>query len=90
MLLLFAANPGRALSKQALIEAIWPNVTVSEDSLFQCIRELRAALGDSRRQIIRLASGGGYVFTALAAQGPSDAPASRLRPGRTCSSGRRR
>lgn len=70
MLRLFAANPGRALSKQALIEAVWPNVYVSEDSLFQCIRELRAALGDNRRQIIKLASGGGYVFTAAASAGP--------------------
>jgi DNA-binding winged helix-turn-helix (wHTH) protein/Flp pilus assembly protein TadD len=64
MLRLFAANPGRPLGKQELMEAVWPNVTVSEDSLFQCIRELRAALGDRSRQIIRLASGGGYVFAA--------------------------
>lgn len=72
MLRLFAANPGRALSKQELMEAVWPNVYVSEDSVFQCIRELRAALGDSQRQIIRLASGGGYVFTA---QGSSEGQA---------------
>jgi DNA-binding winged helix-turn-helix (wHTH) protein len=39
MLILFATNPGRVLSKQELAEAIWPNVTVGEDSLFQCIRE---------------------------------------------------
>ncbi len=77
MLRLFAANPGRALSKQALIEAVWPNVYVSEDSLFQCIRELRAALGDDRRQIIKLASGGGYVFTA-SSQGSSVGPASAV------------
>ena len=72
MLRLFAASPGRALSKQELMEAIWPNVIVSEDSLFQCIRELRTALGDNRRQIIKLASGGGYVFTAA----PTDAASS--------------
>jgi DNA-binding winged helix-turn-helix (wHTH) protein/Flp pilus assembly protein TadD len=75
MLRVFAANPGRALGKRELMEAVWPNVTVGEDSLFQCVRELRAALGDSRRQIIRLASGGGYVFaaaTASPAQGPGD------------------
>jgi DNA-binding winged helix-turn-helix (wHTH) protein/tetratricopeptide (TPR) repeat protein len=64
MLRLFAANPSRVLGKQELMEAIWPNVHVGEDSLFQCIRELRGALGDDKRQIIKLASGGGYVFTA--------------------------
>jgi len=74
MLRLFAANPGRPLGKQELMEAVWPNVTVSEDSLFQCIRELRAALGDDRRQIIRLASGGGYVFTAEATVGATARP----------------
>lgn len=64
MLQLFAANAGRVLSKQELIEAVWPNVHVSDDSLFQCIREIRTALGDERRQTIKLASGGGYLFTA--------------------------
>lgn len=63
MLRLFAANPGRVLSKQELMATIWPNVHVGEDSLFQCIRELRTALGDDRRQTIKLASGGGYIFT---------------------------
>ncbi len=40
MLRLFAANPTRVLSKQELMEAVWPNVHVGEDSLFQGIREL--------------------------------------------------
>ena len=62
MLQLFVANAGRVLSKQDLIEAIWPNVHVSEDSLFQCIREIRTALGDDRRQLIKLVSGRGYLF----------------------------
>ena len=44
MLRLFAANPGRVLSKRELMEAVWPDVHVGEDSLFQCIREIRAAL----------------------------------------------
>jgi DNA-binding winged helix-turn-helix (wHTH) protein/tetratricopeptide (TPR) repeat protein len=62
LLTLFAANPGRILSKPELMEAIWPNVHVGDDSLFQCIRELRAALSDDQRQIIKLVSGRGYMF----------------------------
>ncbi|MCK1735439.1 winged helix-turn-helix domain-containing protein [Bradyrhizobium sp. 138] len=62
MLRLFATSGGRVLSKQELMEAVWPNVHVGEDSLFQCIRELRTALGDERRQLIKLASGGGYLL----------------------------
>ena len=64
MLLQFVANPGQVLSKQQLTEAVWPNVHVSDDSIFQCIRELRTALGDERRQLIQLVSGRGYLFEA--------------------------
>jgi DNA-binding winged helix-turn-helix (wHTH) protein/tetratricopeptide (TPR) repeat protein/TolB-like protein len=64
MLQLFATNPGRVLSKQDLIDAIWPNVHVGDDSLFQCVREIRTALGDDQRQMIKLVSGRGYLFEA--------------------------
>jgi DNA-binding winged helix-turn-helix (wHTH) protein/tetratricopeptide (TPR) repeat protein len=64
MLRLFAANAGRVLSKQQLMEAVWPNVHVGEDSLFQCIREIRTALGDDKRQMVRVISGRGYLFEA--------------------------
>jgi len=62
LLILFAANPGRILGKQELMDSVWPNVHVGEDSLFQCVRELRAALGDDQRQIVKLVSGRGYMF----------------------------
>src|SRR5580698_4915770 len=62
MLRLLAANPGRVLGKRELLEAIWPNVNVGDDSLFQCIRELRAALGDDQRQMIKSVSSRGYMF----------------------------
>lgn len=64
MLRVFAAHPGRVLSKPRLMEAVWPNVHVGEDSLFQCVREIRAALGDEQRQMIKLVSGRGYLFMA--------------------------
>lgn len=69
MLKLFATNPGRVLSKQELMEAVWPDIHVGEDSLFQSIRELRAALGDEQRQIIKLMSGRGYLFAAVVSGG---------------------
>lgn len=64
MLHLFAANAGRVVSKQELMEAIWPNIHVGEDSLFQCIREIRTALGDDERSLIKVVSGRGYLFDA--------------------------
>ncbi|HVZ51757.1 MAG TPA: winged helix-turn-helix domain-containing protein [Pseudolabrys sp.] len=62
MLTLFAANAGRVLSKQELTEAVWPKVHVGEDSLFQCIREVRNALGDDRHAMIKVVPGRGYRF----------------------------
>lgn len=80
MLRLFAASGGRVLSKQELMEAVWPNVHVGEDSLFQCIRELRTALGDERRQLIKLASGGGYLLAAEVVEAPAAGPAQGTAP----------
>jgi DNA-binding winged helix-turn-helix (wHTH) protein len=59
VLQILAANAGRVVSKQELMDAVWPKVHVGEDSLFQCIREIRAALGDDRRQLIKVVSGRG-------------------------------
>ena len=64
ILRLLTTNAGRVLSKQQLMEAVWPNIHVGEDSLFQCIREIRTALGDDRRQVVRVISGRGYLFQA--------------------------
>jgi DNA-binding winged helix-turn-helix (wHTH) protein/Flp pilus assembly protein TadD len=71
MLSLFVANSGRVLGKQQLMDAVWPTVHVSDDSLFKCIRELRAALGDTERQLIKLVSGHGYLFEAEVATEPA-------------------
>lgn len=77
MLWLFATRAGRVLGKQELIEAIWPNVRISENGLFQCIREIRAALGDDRHALLRLVPGRGYVLDAEVTNRPEPAVAGR-------------
>jgi DNA-binding winged helix-turn-helix (wHTH) protein/tetratricopeptide (TPR) repeat protein/TolB-like protein len=62
MLALFATNAGRVVSKQELMDALWPSIHVGEDSLFQCVRELRTALGDDQKQLLKAVSGRGYLF----------------------------
>lgn len=64
LLRLLVSNSHRLLTKQELLDAVWPGVHVGEDSLFQCIREIRAALGDHQRQTVKLVSGRGYLFAA--------------------------
>jgi DNA-binding winged helix-turn-helix (wHTH) protein/tetratricopeptide (TPR) repeat protein/TolB-like protein len=70
-----ATNAGRVLSKQELMQAIWPNIHVGEDSLFQCIKEARTILGDDQRQLIKLVSRRGYLFTAEVSIDPALATA---------------
>lgn len=64
-------KPGRLIAKDELLDAIWPRVTVTEDSLVQCIAELRRALGDGGRNLIRTVPRRGYRFEALPVPDPS-------------------
>jgi DNA-binding winged helix-turn-helix (wHTH) protein/tetratricopeptide (TPR) repeat protein len=76
VLQVFLANAGRVLSKQDLMRAVWPNIHVGDDSLFQCIRELRVALGDEGHQLLKLISLRGYQFgEALDQDSAESAPA---------------
>ena len=45
LLLLFVSNAGQVLSKDALIEAAWPGIAVTDNSLEQAISSLRRTLG---------------------------------------------
>src|SRR3982074_2765557 len=59
-----AENAGRLVAKQELAEAVWPHVTVSDDSIVQCIRELRLKLGDDDRNLIKTVSRRGHLLDA--------------------------
>jgi formylglycine-generating enzyme required for sulfatase activity/DNA-binding winged helix-turn-helix (wHTH) protein len=59
-----AENAGRLVGKQELYDAIWPNVIVSDDSIAQCIRELRGKLGDDGHSLIKTVSRRGYLLDA--------------------------
>src|SRR6266436_1112671 len=66
-----AENAGRLVPKQELFEAVWPDVSVCDDSLVQCIRELRHKLGDDERRLIKTVSRRGYLLdAAVSAQAP--------------------
>ena len=66
-----AENAGRLVLKQELFEAVWPTVTVCDDSVVQCIRELRHKLGDDDRRLIKTVSRRGYLLdAAVSAQAP--------------------
>jgi DNA-binding winged helix-turn-helix (wHTH) protein/TolB-like protein/Tfp pilus assembly protein PilF len=64
LLAYLAARPGRLLTKDELIEAVWPDVTVTDDSLVQCVSEVRAALRDDGQGLIKTVPRRGYLFEA--------------------------
>src|SRR5215468_7226088 len=70
-----AMNAGRLVAKQELYDAVWPNVIVSDDSIAQCIRELRSRLGDDDHSLIKTVSRRGYLLdTTVTAQPPQRLP----------------
>ena len=59
-LLILARNAGRVVSRDELFENVWPNVIVTEDSIAQCVREIRRAIGDSKGVFLRTVMKRGY------------------------------
>ena len=55
-------NNGRLVSKDELIHAVWVDTAVTDDSLVQCLMEVRRALGDEAQQIIKTVPRRGYIF----------------------------
>src|SRR3954451_7524657 len=68
-------NAGRLVTKEELIEAVWPNVTVTDESLARCISEIRQAIADADQKIIKTMPRRGYRFSMLVSQQPADAGA---------------
>lgn len=74
-------HAGRVVGKDELMKVAWPGVTVSDESLAQCISEVRRALGKGGPRIVRTVPRRGYVIdvpvtvaTSAAAVGETEAP----------------
>lgn len=67
LLQVLASAGGRLVSKAELLDRLWPGEDVSEASLTTCVRGLRLALGDRRRQggYLETVHGRGYRFQAV-------------------------
>ena len=55
-------NRGRLISKDQLIEEVWEGRAVTDDSLVQCLREVRQALAEDGNRYLRNERGRGYIF----------------------------
>ncbi len=57
-------NGGRLVRKEELIGAVWPDTAVTDDSLVQCLIEVRRALNDGEQRIVKTVPRRGYIFDA--------------------------
>jgi TolB-like protein/DNA-binding winged helix-turn-helix (wHTH) protein len=64
-------NAGRLVPKDELVKELWPNVIVTDESLARCVSDVRLALDDGERRIIKTVPGQGYLLAA---------PVSKLEP----------
>jgi DNA-binding winged helix-turn-helix (wHTH) protein len=55
---------GELVTKAVLMGAVWPDTAVTDNSLTQCMVEIRRALDDDAQQLIRTVARRGYVFEA--------------------------
>jgi TolB-like protein/DNA-binding winged helix-turn-helix (wHTH) protein len=55
-------HPGRLVTKDELLDAVWGETVVTDDSLTQCLVEIRRALGDDSHRMVRTVPRRGYLF----------------------------
>ncbi|MFM7445297.1 MAG: winged helix-turn-helix domain-containing protein, partial [Tabrizicola sp.] len=82
LLSVLAQSGGRVVSKDELLGEVWPDVIVSEDSLTQCVHEVREALGAEHAGLLKTVPRRGYMLSGLdvvALTVPD--PASQVAPG---------
>jgi TolB-like protein len=60
-----AKNPGRPVSKEELFQEVWPGISVTDDSLVQCVGDIRDVLEDSDHRIVKTVPRRGYLFAGL-------------------------
>jgi len=77
LLRLFVSNPNRLLTKEYILEEIWPDLCVSEGLIKEYVHDLRMAFGDSAKtpRFIETVHGRGYRFLGGVEEGRTAAHA---------------
>ena len=57
---LLAAEAGKVVTKERLIDTVWGETFVTDDSLVQCIADIRRAIGDRDHKVIQTLPRRGY------------------------------
>lgn len=82
LLSVLAQNGGRIVSKDDLLSEVWPDVVVTEDSLTQCVHEVREALGAEHAGLLKTVPRRGYMLSGLDVVALTEPdPSSQVAPG---------
>jgi DNA-binding winged helix-turn-helix (wHTH) protein len=73
LLILFLHNPGRLLTREEIVEKVWPDVAVTDDALRFQVAELRKAFGEDGEAFIQTIRREGYRWEA-AVRSAADRP----------------
>ena len=65
LLRLLVENAGRLLDRDTINRVIWPDVAVTDDSITQCVRDIRRAIGDDTQRILKTVPRRGYLFDVV-------------------------
>jgi len=81
LLLHLASRPGEVVSIDALLDHVWPDVTVSPDSVYQAVTSLRRQLGDDPKKpaYIETVPRQGYRLVAPVSRIDAPPPAANTR-----------
>ena len=71
VLLLLVENAGRLMVRETILDSVWPGISITEDSLTQCISEIRTALADGSQRIVKTIPKRGYVFALTVLESPA-------------------
>ena len=70
LLRLFVENTGCLLDRDTIMGRVWPGVFVTEDSITQCVRDIRRVLGDERGRLLRTVPRRGYLLAVEVTSAP--------------------
>jgi adenylate cyclase len=66
LLRLMVENAGHLLTRATIMDTLWSNIVVTDDSITQCIGDIRRALGPDWLHLLRTIRRRGYIFDASA------------------------
>lgn len=64
LLLHLVERAGAVVARDELLAAVWPGLHVSDDSVAQCVKDIRRALSDGDGRLLRTLPRRGYLLAA--------------------------